>query len=222
LSCNDPLEDISIDDSPTQGFFDMTPRERNLALICGGFLVVTLLGVAYMFVYEPLQAKDAAANKLDEEVKALEDKERALQASLKVALTRSLPADSNVARREYTVMMTRMLAKANIPQHAVTVKEKPIADIRGIPLMANKKPVYTRVSYDIDLKNVDMWQIEDFLTDFYELNLLHQITAISIKHDDNTRKGPIDRKDLTVSLTTEAIIVDGAENRPSLLPVPSG
>jgi hypothetical protein len=144
----------------------MTPRERNLAIFMGGFFVVAGLGAAYFFVYEPLQAKSATASGLEEEVQKLEARERELRAiepKLRQAQFRSLPADSNTARREYATMMTRMLARAGVPQNAVTVKEKTISDVRGIPLLANKKPAYVRVAFDIDLKNVDMWQVEEFL-----------------------------------------------------------
>ncbi len=204
----------------------MNPRERKLALICGACVVLATLAAGYVLVYEPLQAKAAAANALQGEVQKLEDRQRVLQAivpKMAVAKMRSLPADSNTARREYSVMLTRLLARAKIPQTAITVKEKAVADNRGIPLLANKKPAYSKVAYDIDLKNLDMWQVQEFLKDYYELNLLHQITTITLRQDDNggTRKGPADRKDLSLSISTEAIIIAGAEDRRTLLPVPT-
>lgn len=213
----------------------MTTRERMLAILLFGLILLAGGGAAgYMLVWEPIQQKNAAAAKLEQEVDELQFKmlKQAKDAPrLAQARLRSLPADENLARREYTEMMSRLLRQANVPP-GFKITEKAVNDQKTIPLLpgAAKKPAYTKVVYEIDFANkVDMLAVSDFLVGYYRLNLLHQITAISIRRDDsqvggsgNRNRPAGDRKNLAVKLTTEAILLDGAEPRRTLLPVPNG
>lgn len=218
----------------------MNPRERKLAIVLGGLVLLAVVAGGYFLVLEPLQAKSALAEKLQTEVDDLQSKAEALHKAefqLAAAKRRSLPADPKAAPKagqpappqgvsqaklEYSILMTRLLARAKIPADAITVKEK-VTDARGIPVLPNKRPAYTRVVYDVEIRNIDMWEAHDFLTNYYDVDLLHQITAIMIKRDENAggAKKVADRKDLTLTLTTEAIMLEGAETRRNLIPVPS-
>ena len=216
----------------------MTPRDRTLAVVLVGLIVLAGVGfVGYMFVYEPIQAMNATAAKLGGEINDLQGKVRQIQKDaprLADARKRSLPADPNLASNEYNEMMSHLVRQAGIaPGYSVVSKSAP--DTRSIPLLPGpaavagqpappKKPAYTKVVTEVDFKKADMWAVHDFLQNYYRLNLLQQITVISIKRDDENQPGSKakaspDRKDLNVKITTEAIIIDGAENRRTLLPV---
>jgi len=204
----------------------MTTRERNrAALLIGLILLGTAAAAGYAFVYDPLQEKAAAAAKLEQEVAEAEGKLAAARLEaprLAAAKRRSLPADENLARREYNEALSRLLRRANVPLgYKVTERT---SNATGTPLLAPKKPAYTKVVYDVTFDRADLWAVQDFLAGYYRLDLLHQITAVEVvrKADagaGSARKVDPDRKDLSVKLTTEAILLDGADARRTLLPV---
>jgi hypothetical protein len=230
----------------------MTSRERNLAIIMGVLLLVGVAFIGWTFLAQPLMAKHSQTVALEAEVLDLQkqaDDSQKLAPKLAEAKRRSLPADpkaaaarlatqaaapqagapatavkpesSSTARLEYSMLLGRLLERAKIPVDSITVKEK-TADARGIPVLPNKRPAYTRVIYDVDVRNVDLWEIHDFLTGYYQVDLLHQITSLTIKREEGAQAaGKKDRKDLTLNMTTEAILLDGAEPRPNLVPIPS-
>lgn len=212
----------------------MNTRDRFLAVLLIALIGVGVAGAAgYLLVYEPIQEKTAAAATLDKEVadltaqwnKFTRDRKR-----LDEVKRRSLPADEPLAKQEYNDMLIRLVRRAGIPP-GFTVTPNTSPDARGVPLLPGnaKKPAYTKVVSVVEFSKADMWAVRDFLEGYYKLNLLHQITNISIsrKEEAATAGGrpraadtrSASRKDLTVKLTTEAIILDGAENRRTLLPV---
>ncbi len=84
------------------------------------------------------------------------------------------------------------------------------------PPNAQKKFAYQQLQFEIKIKKADIWQIVDFLYGFYQLDLLHQITELSITRDNK----PTDaRNGLEVHIFCEALILDGAEPRTALFPV---
>lgn len=208
----------------------MNARERTLAAVLMGMIVVAVAGgAAWLFVLVPLGEKNQAADKLGTEVDKLradlatsrKDAPRAAEAK-----KRSLPADAAIAKREYAEMLSRVLQKAGIaPGYRVTEKT---VDNAGTPSFAGtKKLVYQKVSYELAFERADMWNVKDVLEGYYKLNVLQQITHIDIKVDTSpnqaggTKLKAGDRHDLVVKIGTEAIILDGAENRRTLLPVPT-
>lgn len=209
----------------------MTARERNLAILLIGLILLGGGGAAgYLFAYQPIQEKKAAAASLDAEIGKLKEKLGQVKKDrvrLDEAKKRSLPANPELAQREYEGMMSRLLLQAKVPPGFRVRALNP--DATGTPLLGPKKPAYTKVAYQITFDKADMWAVHDFLAAYYRLNLLHQITALEIKADAAQATGPGSRgkpanarNDLAVALTTEAIILDGAENRRTLLPVPTG
>jgi hypothetical protein len=204
----------------------MTSREQTLAFVLLGAILLTVGGAGgYMFIWQPLQKQREQEAALNKEIDDLEAQLRAQKDTtqrLALARTRSLPADEALARREYTVALTRLLDSANVPK-GYTITPKAVDNsARSVPEISKGKPIYTRVAYEVTFKKADMWAVRDFLEGYYNLGLLHQITAINIKKDDDaSAKSAGRRNDLTVTLTTEAILVEGAENRRTLLPVPT-
>ena len=210
----------------------MTPRDQRTAALLGGFLVLLAVGsVGYFFVYAPLQDKAATADKLAAEVgdqEAKLAKVRKEMPRLATAVLRSLPANVDQSRQEYDAVITQLLRDAKVPRSSLTVKPKAVEG-KAAPELSAKKPAYTRVGLEITLKKVSLATTVDVLKRYYRLNLLQQITKFSVKKSDEARDAPpsagslvADRADLDVTLITEAIVLDGAETRQSLLPVSSG
>jgi hypothetical protein len=208
----------------------MSTRENTLAIL---LLALVFLGggglLGYTMILSPLWDKEKAADALNKDIEDLTVKVAKLRKDeprLQVANKRSLPTDENVAREGYKAMLERLLRQAHIPD-GFTINDKKITEVKGssLPGQQAKKAPYTRVALEITFKKADMWAVHDFLTAYYKLNLLQQITALTIKREDDAAAGAKkgnnpDRKDLTVVLTTEALILEGADPRRTLLPVP--
>ncbi|HEY3789565.1 MAG TPA: Ig domain-containing protein, partial [Urbifossiella sp.] len=183
--------------------------------------------IGYAFVYQPISDKNQQAAKLDDEIQKKQTelkKAKADRLRLISAKKRSLPPDSALAHREYGEMLSRLLQHAKVPPgyriHELT------GDAAGTPLLAPKKPAYSKVIFELNFDKVDMWAIHDFLAAYYKLDLLQQITFLEIRPDSQSMvatkgKPSPGRKNLTVKIVTEAIILDGAETRQTLLSVPN-
>ena len=208
----------------------MSNRERKLILALGIMGIGGLLFAAYQLVIAPLEENRVQLAKLSEERSEKEEKLSTLRKDLKrltIAKKRSLPSEPDVARREYEAMLTRLLRNAGIPP-GYTIASKDNSDIRSIPLLSPKRPAYSRIGYSIRLNKVDLTSLTKFLQEYYHLNLLHQIVWFEVKRTDEgstamSRRGifTAERNDLTVIINTEAIILDGAENRRTLLSIPT-
>jgi hypothetical protein len=206
----------------------VTAREKKLLMVVA---VLGLLGVGYgtfQMVVKPLQRNRADQAKLMEEYEEKDAQINKMLADLKrlpTAKKRSLPADLDVAKREYEAALSYLLRSNGVPA-GFTIVPKDAVDARSIPDIAPKMPAYQRIGYDVRLQKVDLPTVTKVLKAYYDLNLLHQITTLDIKRVEKegssggfSRRGG-DRADLEVTLHTEAIILNGAENRRTLMPVP--
>jgi hypothetical protein len=194
-----------------------------------GVLGLFGLGLAaYTLVYQPLQKHKRDQAKLEDDrhekqeqlVKVMRDLKR-----VETVKKRSLPADPDVAKREYEAALGYILRSSGVPA-GYTIVPKVAGDVRSIPDIAPKKPAYQRIGYDIRMTKVDLPILTKVLKAYYDLNLLHQITHLDIKRVEKegssggiARRGA-DRQDLEVTFHTEAIILDGAEQRRTLTAVP--
>ncbi len=210
----------------------MTPRDRTIATILGGFLVLAVAGgLGYFLVYSPLQGKQAQADTLATEVAEQKAKRAKVDKELprlQVAVKRSLPANLDQSRQEYDAVITQLMRDAKVPRTALTVKPKTVEG-KAAPELSPKRPAYTRVGLEVTLSKVTLGTIIDVLKRYYQLNLLQQITKFTVKRSDQAKDAAppagslvADRADLDVTLITEAIVLDGAESRRSLLPVSLG
>jgi len=208
----------------------MTDRERKIATGAVGALIGTaVVGlVGYLLVFDPLMTKASQNEALQKEIDERETKLSAMRLNekrMKDTLKRSLPADPEVARQEYDAAINRLLREARVPVAAFSVKHK-AADSKPAPEISPKKPAFIRIALEITLKPINYATLLDVLQRYYRLNLLQQITRFTVKKIEGSTARPrgsstlADRADLEVTLVTEAIILDGAENRRSLLPVP--
>jgi hypothetical protein len=205
----------------------MNSREQTLAVIVLGAMVASV-GAAggYFFILKPLSDASTAEATVGGEITALEeqlDAQTAAAKKLREARSRGLPADEALARSEYLVALERMIEASGIKPGSFTVTPKTADGGRGVPELTKGKPIYNRVACVVTFKHADAAALARFLRKYYQFGLLHQITDLEVKREeDHTKKGDKGefRDDLTVTFTTEAIIVDGGENRKTLLPVP--
>jgi hypothetical protein len=214
----------------------VTPRERTLAALLTAFILVVVIGLGgYVGVYLPLASKWEAARDLDDEIA---DKEAKLahivkdRPRLNAVMKRSLPANPDDARSEYDAAMSRLLRDAKVPAAAVTIRPKAV-DNRNVPEITPKvgntpaRPAYTKVALEVTLKPISYATLIDVLYRYYRLDLLQQITKFNVKRLEGasssarrTSEVLQDRTDLEVQFVTEAVILDGAENRRTLAPIP--
>ncbi len=204
----------------------MNPREQKLALLLVGLMTLTLAGAGgYAFVLRPIERARNAEAVLTGEIADLEQQVEGRRKEAKrmaVARARSLPADKTLAEREYAIAMRRLMDAAGVSKDSQVTAKTVDNSSRAVPELSKGKPIYTRVAYELVFKKADMWAIKDFLEGYYRLGLLQQITGVVIKKDDDAAgKNAGRRNDLTVTLVTEAILIDKADTRKTLWPVPS-
>jgi hypothetical protein len=198
----------------------MTSRERTLAiLLVAGILLGGGALLGYMFVYSPLQAKWADKDRLDAEITELDSKLRGLnqlKPRIAEAKRQSLPPDADRAKLQYQQMLEHLrptqLASPNDFKVSFS-KEQPIT---GTPELAPKKPAYKRLEFMVKLDNANVWQVVDFLTRYYQIDLLHQVTELKITRMNKPSEA---RNQLDVVIMCEALILDGVEPRSTLFPV---
>jgi hypothetical protein len=208
----------------------MTGRERKLAVLLGGLVLILGVGFGgYAGVYAPLSDNWQAAARLENDIAEKEAKLAQIRKDiprLQATIKRSLPADPELAGSEYSAVINRLLQKARVPASAYSIRSKQL-DNRGAPEVAPKKPAYTKLGLEVTLKPVSLSTLIDVLYRYYRLNLLQQITRFTVKKVEGgnprrTSSVVSDRADLDVTFVTEAIILDGAENRRTLLALPPG
>jgi len=190
------------------------------------FLVVAGVGFfGYYFVLSPLQAKDKQILKLDEEVgdrqaKLLKIKKS--QPDLERWKKMSLPANVDRAGDAYFGLLTETLGKANF-SNTPTVNSKPPETKTGVPLFANKSPIYKKLAYSIQVKG-DEAALVDFLEKFYKMPVLHQIHELIVTRPVTSSAGggrgnaAVPQEDLDINMTIEALVLDTAEKRNKALP----
>jgi hypothetical protein len=195
----------------------MTPRERILALGAVALIVVFGGGVlGYQFVLRPLQQKEKAAQTLREEIEKGDTTLMEFTKNrprLELAKKESLPADVELARSKYVEELIRLLRTSDFPdsgQESSAVNSKPPEKIASGP--GAKKPPFQRLQFDVQCHGEETSLIE-FLDRFYRTPLLHRIRTLTINKASTARAGVLD-----VTMLIEALIVDGAEKRETLLP----
>ena len=141
------------------------------------------------------------------------------------------PADNaraDLAQREYEDELNKMLRAAGYAATDVgIIPKKP--DAKSAPTLATKKPIYTKLIFTVQLKG-DMASLVDFMGRFYKVRLLHQIRNITIQKPigadlraaatvpGGQQAAAAPSTDLDVTLTIEALVLDNAEQRKTLLP----
>jgi hypothetical protein len=209
----------------------VTTREKILTGIVGVLAVAGVGGVGgYIGLVKPIFDKRQQARMLEQETADLRLKLGQIRKDLTrlpAAHAKSLPPDLALAKQEYEAALSRILREAKVPRGYTVVPGQP--DSRPVPELdpKTKTPAYQRIVFVISMKPVGLDTLTDFLERYHKLGLLHQITRLTIKRPETQAatgsrrsNAAADRADLDVTLTTEAIILDGVEPRRTLRPVP--
>jgi hypothetical protein len=199
----------------------MTSRDQRLALVLLGVIVLSALGFfGYQFYLVPMRNRDSQIASLEREVADREARVAAIRAQ-KAMLDKyraiSLPSNVDQARREYGEELEKMLRASGFEAGSFSVLPKQ-PETRTSPTFVNKKPVYTKLPFTVTARG-DLASLVEWMEQFYKLRLLHQIRSLSITvpagADANARRG---QNELDIAMTIEALILDNAENRKTLLP----
>lgn len=195
----------------------MNARERILAVAVVAIVVVAGLGVMfYQFFLSPYRAKQTQLAQLEKDGKTKEDRIAQIAAQrpqLERYRQESLPADLDFARKEYQRFLEDLARKSGFPQ--VSVADRKTGG-RGVPTLPNKTPVYTTLGFAVTGRAT--WgSLVKMMEEFYRTGLLHQIKTLSIARPRAPQQGQR-RDELDVTLTVDALVVQGADKRTSLMP----
>jgi hypothetical protein len=202
----------------------MSQRERTLSiLLLIGICVIGGAFFGYQFILSPMRDADRQINELTNDIHTRtlrkleieEKKEKFYEPMRKL----SLPSDIILSGREYESQLSALLRRSEFQAGAYTITPGP-PDSKNSPTIGPKKPAYTRLTYVITGKG-ELHSIADFLDRFYRQPLLHQIRSFSITRSGRAverRSGG--REELEVNIKVEALVLDNAENRSTLIHVP--
>jgi hypothetical protein len=199
----------------------MNSRDNKLAIGLLGVIVLAVVGFfGYQFYLVPMREREARIADLKRDVDEREarvDVIHSEQPKLEKFRKISLPSNIDLARRAYGEEIEKMLRASGFDAGSFSVLPK-APETRTSPTFTNKKPIYTRLPFMVTAKG-DLASIVDWMDRFYKLPLLHQIRNLSIQlpagSDSNARRGA---NDLDMTVTVEAILLDNAENRKTLVP----
>jgi hypothetical protein len=179
----------------------MTTRERNLAIALGATagLWLTWSGVKqYQATIASRQARLVAAEDNASQAELEELKARSSLKRLAKLRDRSLPADVDVARSVYTAWLVNAVAESGMELGDVQ-----LAGERGRP------GAYRSLSFNLDATG-SLESLARLLDAYYRQPVLHQLAKLQV----NPVAGSADR--LRVSLTSVALVVEGAKQKDSL------
>ena len=196
----------------------MTTRERSLAIIVGSTLGVFAFGfIAYQLVIGPyiekgkqIHDRQMDVDKLEADILEIQMLKRKYEASRQ----QSLPADVGLSRTQYGNLLERLFRRADMTADLKIIPSEP--DNKSVPMLAQKKPAYTRLTYAITAKG-ELYHLVDFLRHFYQQPLLHRVKDMNIQRPSDMRAQG--RRELDINMTVEALVLDNAQARPTLLPV---
>jgi hypothetical protein len=198
----------------------MTARERVLAV--GVLLAVALGGgafVFYTFLYAPLRDRDAALQAVRGDLERKRERiNEVLSSRPKLDRWRalSLPADTDLARREYEKYLSELLRKSGFAAGSFSVVPKP-TDNKTSPTIPGKGPIYTRLTFTV-LAHGSLSNLVEALEGFYRTGLLHQVRNLTVQRPLTAGDQQQQQDGLDINLTVEALCVTGGGNRPYLLP----
>ncbi|VTS06168.1 hypothetical protein [Tuwongella immobilis] len=195
-------------------------RERVLAFLL--LMAIFLIGggfIGYQFLYKPVADRELTLAALQSEIDTANGKARGIERDLpRLAKMqqRSLPADIDMARREYEGQLSRMLREAQFSPTSIMIDPRP-PETAGVPTIATRKPAYTRLNFVVQARG-ELINLVDFLAAFYELDLLHAVKKITVQKLATSRGADSRLNEVEVNLTVEALVMDTAEKRKTLMP----
>jgi len=212
----------------------VNPRDnQKLLILLGAGLLAGASLLVYNLFLAPLWETDAEIKKLEasvqeKEVKALrirKDQEKLRQwRALSLPGVENLPPPTGkgprnlqqerehavfLAKDQYLDYLRKLLRRHKLVHDDPA--ERHAEGTKNLPQVGLNVPVYTPLVFGIQARGT--WkQIVDLLVEFETAPLLHRVRRINVKHATGTSaKAP--REPLTVSMTVEALIVNGAAKR---------
>ncbi|HLW66428.1 MAG TPA: hypothetical protein VKS79_14030, partial [Gemmataceae bacterium] len=196
----------------------MKPQDRIKVLILGGVMLFFVLGAgAFMLNSQFLAPRVLRIKTLQDDVSKSElARAEVVQAMprLKEMQKLSLPADQALSQQRYQALLEGMLKDSLFPTDKTSVLPKALETRSNLP--PSKRPPYTKLIFTV-VAHGDLMSIVDFLDRFYRLPLLHRISNFRITRPLTVMVGQR-QTELDFSITVEALIVEGAEKRDTLLP----
>lgn len=198
----------------------MKQREKTMALVLIGLMTLVFAALIYFQYYaRTMSSLDRNLAKIDDD----ELRERNNWFDLQEKLPRleqarklSLPLDLEFSKREYALKLEDLLRKSEFyATTPPTISPKPQENVSN--LAAAKRPPYTKLTYDIRASG-ELSNLIEFLDRFYRTPLLHRIKSLTITRPLTGQRG----SDLDITMVIEALILEGAEKRTTLLPELSG
>jgi len=197
----------------------MTQRERRLALMLFGILVLGGGFLAYQMVVRPLGEYGTTIASLEDEVegakgqvfKILKDKPQLERWRLmSLPIDPAHPGDVGLAKGEYGKYLDQLLYKNRFMEVNFTSVE----GTRATGTQPGKKPVFTPVDFNIRAKT-SLTNLVQMLEEFQRTPLLHKIKSLTIDRPENAPASRRKKDDVVaVQMTIEALVVSGAERRP--------
>jgi hypothetical protein len=201
----------------------MTQRERTLAT--GVLAALVLAGGAFLFnlfFLGPLRERDQAIETLKNEVATKRDRIQQVQTQ-KPKLERwrqeSLPGDTDLdqfatTRRLYINYLRDLLQANDLASPTMRIiPQKP--DTKGVPMLAGKKPLYTRLTFNVEEAHGNLDSLVTLLDRFYRSGMLHQVKKLTVQRP-RTRTPDQQPDELDISMTVEGLVLNGTEARPYL------
>jgi hypothetical protein len=197
------------------------------------FLVIGAFGF-YTFVFTPLQKAKQTALVLENETKESQrklfdamEKEKVLKQDRLKSLPLDPSGETSLARREYEMQLNGLMRQSRFSPTAYSIKMLP-TDSKSVPTFpgvgAAKKPIYSKLVCRVQARGT-LDSLVSFLWYFYRQPLLHQVKSMSVERArSNTggstgRRAATERREVEINIELEAIILDIAEQRPTLSPV---
>jgi hypothetical protein len=200
----------------------MTQRERRLALILGVFLAAGGLLLFWQLILRPLEEYDLTIAGLDRDVSTvrqqvsdtLDDKKKLERWQLmSLPVTPGHPSEVTLARDEYLKYVHKLLHDSKFADVTLT----PMDTSRVIATQPGKKPVFIPVNFNVRAR-ASLTSLVQMLQEFQRTPLLHKIKTLKIDRPEGTSAARKKREDVvTVEMTIEALVVTGADRRPTNL-----
>jgi hypothetical protein len=182
-----------------------------ILLAVGGFL-------GYRFFYSPWTERNRTLKRYLEEAET----KLARLAQIKSERSKlvrwrhlSLPADPDVARREYEKHLNELLKRSGVAPGKYAITARPV-ETKTSPTITGKGPIYTPLTFTVQA-DAPLASLVRFLEEFYRAGLLQRIKTLTLQRQLGSYAQQ--RSDeLHAQLTIEALIVGEAANRTWLLP----
>jgi hypothetical protein len=202
----------------------MNSRERLMSFLLILFIGLAVAGfLGYQFILGPIQEANTSIAELETKIEDMELREAKLQKDTKqyeIDRKMSLPADVDLARRQYGIQLESLLRKSRFVANTIKVTPRPV-DAKTVPVLGPKKPAYSKLLFDIQVSG-ELANLVEFLELFYKQPLLHQIKSMTVQRPTSNNERRRNSTNMEMTIIVEALVLDKAEARATLAPVPSG